>query len=327
MDFNRTKRIITLGTWDFNVIDIEDMDLYTKYIKRTEYPANLWTSNFAFLWSVSQSRFRKILWKIVDDMLVTFVYLRTGELYLTCLPFGYGDADKVVAVLKKSLSFCNEWNNYDPSSSVVKVLDELQLHFLEQSNDFRKYFNVVGLVGKEKYFSIPKLVSLKGKEFDTIRRKINKFHRLYPGTIIREYTSKDFEEVMVLGDYWSNTSGEKYSYIFDSIYFPQLVEHYIELDHLILLAEYKDKIIGLVSGGTLPTGESWWCLSKFMNDYEGLSELLIVELAKKIHKINPNIQIMNAANDLGPGGLRFFKERFRPVLDLRRFLLKLKINN
>jgi uncharacterized protein len=28
---------------------------------------------------------------------------------------------------------------------------------------------------------------------------------------------------------------------------------------------------------------------------------------------------LNAASDLGPGGLRFFKERFRPVLNYYRY--------
>jgi len=97
-----------------------------------------------------------------------------------------------------------------------------------------------------------------------------------------------------------------------------------ELDHLIIVVEVDEEIIGMVSGGELPTGESWWCFSKFRNDFDGLSELLIIELAKVINKINPKIELMNAAEDFGPGGLRLFKEKFRPVLNLRRYVIKLK---
>ena len=129
---------------------------------------------------------------------------------------------------------------------------------------------------------------------------------------------------MKLGEYWSKTSGQKYSYTFDDVYFPEIIKHYKELNHLVLVVEMNNEIIGMISGGDLPTGQSWWCLSKFVNSYDGLSEFLIIELAKAINKIDPKIELMNAAEDLGPGGLRFFKERFRPILDLRRFVVKLK---
>lgn len=323
-EFSKLSGNITLGSWDFKVIDISDIKLYSDYIKQCEYPANLWSANFAFLWAVSQSSRRKILWKIVDDMLVTFAYLKSGELYLSCLPYGKGNPDKVIDVVYKCMKYCYEFNNHDDSSTVVKVINSLQLDFLKQSPNFEKLFKVRGLVGMEKHFSISKLITLPGKDFDYVRRKINKFKKSCPNAVIREYGEEDFEAVMKLGEYWSSTSGEKYSHIFDNIYFPEIIKHYKELNHIVLVVELNGNIIGMSSGGELPNGQSWWCLSKFMNDYDGLSELLIIEMAKAINKINPDIEIMNAAEDLGPGGLRFFKERFRPVLDLRRYLLKLK---
>lgn len=323
-DFDKLSGRINLGYWSFNVIHLSDIDLYSEYIKKTEYPANLWSANFAFLWSVSQSKTKKILWRIVDEMLVSFTYLKSDELYITCLPYGKGNADKVVDVVYKCLKYCYEYNNHVESSTVVKVINSLQLDFLKQSEKFDKLLKVGGWVGMEKHFSIPKLLSLPGKDFEYIRRKINKFHKSCPNAIVRNYNPKDFEEVMELGEYWNKTSGEKYSAIFDRVYFREIIKHYKELNHVVLVVEMDGKIIGLSTGGDLPNGQSWWCISKFMNDYDGLSELLIIEMAKAINKINPNIEIMNAAEDLGPGGLRFFKERFRPVLDLRRYLLKLK---
>lgn len=323
-EFSKLSGITYVGEWAFNVIDVKDKSVYAAYIERTEYPANLWSSNFDFLWAVSQSSVRKVLWKVVDDMLVTFGYLKSGVLYLICLPYGVGDVEKVIKVVHKCLKYCADWNKDKDPGTVVKVVNEQQLEFLKQHPQFNYIFKVVGLVGKEKFFSIKKLISLPGKDFDTIRRKINKFRRLCPGAVVREYTDADFEEVMKLGEYWSETSGQKYSYVFDTIYFKEIVKHSKELGHTILLVEYGGKIIGMVSGGALPTGESWWCISKFMNKYDGLSEFLVVEIAKAINRENPSIELMNAAEDLGPGGLRFFKERFRPVLDLRRYVLKFK---
>jgi hypothetical protein len=322
-EHSNIKGIVKLGTWSFKIIETCDINIYSEYISKSEYPANLWSSNFAFLWAISQSKMRKLIWRFVDGMLATFVYLSTGELYLICLPYGKGNPDKVCEVVYKCLSYCYHINNNNAANSVVKVVNEQQLQFLKQADKFNYYFKTIGLVGLEKHFSISKIISLEGKEFDTIRRKINKFKRVHPSVTVRKYTDDDYEKVMKLGEQWSNTSGQKYSYIFDDVYFHQIVKYWHKLEHLILVVEEKDQIIGMVSGGELPTGQSWWCLSKFINEYDGLSELLVVELAKEIHKINPSIELMNAAEDLGPGGLRFFKERFRPVLDLRRYVIKL----
>ena len=323
-EFEELTGSIKLGSWNFNIISLSDMNLYSDYIKLTEYPANLWSSNFALLWAISQSPYRKVLWNIVDDMLVTFGYMKSGFLYLICLPFGKGDCEKVVRITQVCLNYCSEWNKKYSPGAVVKVVNNLQLDFLRKSSEFDKNFKVTGLIGMEKHFSITKLLSLAGKEFEALRRKLNKFKRLCPEVIIREYKHTDYEEVMKLNDIWTKTFGQKYPYIFDDIYFRNMIKHYKELEHLVLVVESNKKLIGVVSGGELPTGESWWCISKFSDEYEGISEFLIIELAKEIHRRNPKIELMNAASDLGPGGLRFYKERFRPVLNLRRFLIELR---
>jgi uncharacterized protein len=324
MEISNLSGIVSLGEWSFNVIELTDIALYSDYIKRTEYTPNLWTSNFPLLWAISQSKIKKILWKIVDDMLVTFGYLKSGFLYLICLPFGKGNPEEVSKVVYKCLSYCNAWNINVGSNTLVKVVNATQLDFLRQYENFNQYFKVVGWVGLEKHFSIEKLVSLTGKEFESIRRKINKFHRLYPGVVIREYKAKDFDKVIELGNQWTASAGEKYSVIFDNVYFYEIIRNYKALNHLVLVVELENDIIGMVSGGDLPTGQSWWCLSKFINEYTGLSEILIIELAKAINKINPNVEFMNAGEDLGPGGLRVFKERFKPVMDLRRYAIYLR---
>lgn len=310
---------IQIGDWSFNEIRIEDMDIYSQYIKKTEYPANLWSANFAYLWAKSQSSVRKVMWRIVDDMLVTFGYTRKGILYLLCLPLGEGNLDKVVDVLYRCLNYCYEVDNKDKSDACLLYINSAQLDFLKKSEKFRKHFSLVNIIGIERHFSISKLLSLQGKEFETIRRKVNKFNRMYPNAVIRRYTPNDYEEIIKLDEYWRDTAGQKYASIFDRVYFREIIKNYQELNHMVLVVEIDKKIVGMVSGGDLPTGEAWWCFSKFMNDFHGLSELLIIELAKEIHKVNPKAEYLNAASDLGPGGLRFFKERFRPVLNYYRY--------
>lgn len=315
---------IQLGSWTFNEIKIEDMSMYSEYIKTTKYPANLWSSNFAYLWAAGQSNMRKVLWKVIDDMLVTFAYSINNTLYLMCLPFGGGTPEEVVNVLMKCLRFCCEVNNNDTSKAAVRTVNSMQLEFLRESPVFEKYFKVIPLVGIEKHFSVKNLVSLEGKRFTNLRQKINRFRKLYPNAIIRKYTPNDYNEVMLLGEHWADTSGKKYARIFDNVYFREIIKHCNELNHLVFVVELEGKIIGMVSGGELPTGQSWGCLSKFIREFEGLSEFLIVEFAREIYKTNSGIEYMNTGSDLGSSGLRFFKDKFRPVLNLKRYGLKLK---
>ncbi len=79
----------------------------------------------------------------------------------------------------------------------------------------------------------------------------------------------------------------------------------------------------MISGGVLPNGQSWCCLRKALLGFDGLSEFLIIELVRTIHSINPAVETMNDGGDLTKG-LKFFKEKFRHVLSLRRYRMLLK---
>lgn len=316
--------IIELGSWSFNKIKLEDSELFSEYIRSTMYPTNLWSSNFAYLWALGRSQRKDILWKIIDGMLVVFAHTARNTLYLMCLPFGKGNPDEVLDVLYKCLSYCRNWNNNDDSKSVVNTVNSMQLDFLKQSPSFYQYFKTIPLVGLEKHFSVSRLITLEGKDFRTIRNRINKLKRFHSDITLRKFSPSDFDEVIEVGRHWSMTAGQKYSNIFDRVYFPEIIKHFRELNHLVLVAEINGKIVGMVSGAETPSGQAWACLVKYLSEYEGLCEFLIVEFAKEIHKGNQDIEYMNSGSDLGSKGLRFFKDRFRPVLSLKRYSIKLR---
>lgn len=315
---------LQIGNWTFNEINLSDMDMYSEYIKATEYPANLWSSNFAYLWASGRSSRKKILWKEIDGMLATFGYTSKKSLYLMCLPFGKGNCDHVVEVLEKCLRFCYETDNNDATESILRMVNSMQLDFLRESKAFTEHFKTIPLVGIERHFSIPKLVRLESKEFRSLRKKVNRFRNLCPEVTVRDYIPDDFDDVMKIGQYWNETSGQKYSTIFDKVYFREIIKHCKELDHKVMVVEKDKKIIGVVTGGGLPTGQAWGCLSKFVNQYDGLSEFMIVKFVQEIHKEHPEMEYLNTGSDLGPGGLRAYKDKFRPVLNLKRYRVQLK---
>jgi hypothetical protein len=313
-----------LGKSDFHEISLNDIEIYSEYIKATEYPANLWSSNFAYLWASSQSSLRRVLWKIVDAMLVTFGLSYKNTLYLFCLPFGEGGPEKVAGVIHKCLKYCYEWNHSENGRTLVRMINHNQLEFLQSSPGFNELFRLVTLEGIERHLEIGKLVSLPGKDFSTVRNKVNKFHRENPGVFLRCYRKNDCAQVMELGKRWEKVAGRKYPNIFDKVYYREMVKYSDQLRQIVLVAVNDDRILGLVAGGELPTGQAWGSLLKYEGGITGLSELLSVEFARELHRINPELGLMNVGSDLKAGGLREYKLKFRPVLNLKRYQVFLK---
>lgn len=304
-------------------ITLKDKNLYEKYIANTEYDANVWSGNFSYLWAHNYSKALTIYKTIINDFLITFILTNRGRLFLPCLPFGKGNPDEVLSLLIEIGKICSSWNkesNYS-HKSLVNPINSPQLAFLKQGKLFNKHFSIKKLSGIERHYSIPKMISLIGKDFSKIRNKINKFNKTYPHCIVRKYKDEDYNEIMNLGKLWEDKSGKKYHRIIDGFYFAPIIKYSKELNHIILIIELNKKIIGMTTAEILPTGNAWGCITKFDNKYIGLSEKLTVEIAREIYRQNPYVKTINVGSDLGSEGLAFYKERFRPVLNYERFAL------
>ncbi|MDR3644962.1 MAG: phosphatidylglycerol lysyltransferase domain-containing protein [Clostridia bacterium] len=317
-------KAVTLGGWTFNKIDIDDLELFSGYIAKTQYPANLWSSSFAYLWAISQSGRRDVLWRIVDGMLAVFSHTGKGSLYLLCLPFGWGDAEKVVRVVLECLHFCLEFNGQDSSKTMVKTVNENQLEFIKSAGSYADALRSVTWQGIERHYDVPRLCALAGKDFEKVRNRVNKFRRDHPDAVISRYRKADFDALMLLGEHWSSTAGKKYAKVFDTVYYREILRHNDELGQTTLVVRAGGRIVGMISGARLPTGDAWGSLVKFEEDIPGLSETLIVEYARILHRYDPGIRLLNVGSDLGSGGLRDYKMKFRPVLNLKRYQLFLK---
>lgn len=322
--FDDSSKLIKLGSWDFNVVQIEDMEMYASYIRQTQCPMNLWSANFAYIWAVSQSKKRTLLWKIIDGLLVTFAISYKSTLYMFCLPFGNADPERLINVILISLKYCLEWNKDDKTKAVIRMVNEDQLEFLKKSERFAKCFSRTTWTGIERHFDINKLNALNGKDFESIRNRVNKFHKENPEAEVCLYQQSDYESLLELERDWRNTSGKKYPNVFDGAYYKELIKYSKELNQVTLVMKNSGSVIGVISGGILPTDQAWGSVVKFKENFPGLSETLMVEFAKMIHKINPTTEFVNAGSDLGSGGLREYKLKFRPVLNLKRYQIYLK---
>lgn len=318
-------REMKLGDWTFRHIKLKDKELFLDYTKRCSYPTNLWSVNFAYLWADSQGDQKIVLWKVIDGLLVPFVLFRSEGLHLVCLPLGPGGPDRVLFVVYKCLKFCDKWNKkHGFQRGTLRTINKLQLEFAEQTPEFKKHFEIRELNGLERHFSMEKITQLQGKDFHRVRNQLNRFKRHYPQAVIRPYDHSDYESVLKVNSSWLSKASENYSVIFDQVYFREMMEHFVELDHHILVVEIDGNIVGMVSAGLTPEGQSWGCLIKKMADMEGLNEVMIVEITKEMKRIYPDVELMNVGSDLGVEGLSKFKEKFRPVLSLERYRIRRK---
>ena len=268
----------------------------------------------------------KVFWKIIDDMLTPFILTRKRFMYVWCLPFGKGDADHVLKVIRKSLLLCKEWNDFHQheKDAFINLLNERQIQFLSKSTLFKNIFTFKTLQSKEILWSIPKVIQLKGKEFNEIRANKNHLHRNHPSISFREYTPSDNRDVRELKEIWNDTAGQKYKNITDQNLFHVILQHYQALHEMIYVATIEDKVVGIVTGSILPNGLSWGCIAKAHPSYKGLSEFIYTEFAKAINEIDPNVTLLHVGSDNNHEGLRRFKEKFRPVEVLELYALKMR---
>lgn len=313
--------------WGFKSLKLKDKASYDAHVRSTTYPVDIWSSNFAYLWAHTRKPDKlSIMGSRVEGMLVAWILTAKGRLYMPCLPIGPGSRDEVLAVVTQCARICEDWNRRSDHrhKAVVAKLSSNQLAYFQESEAFEDQFEAKRLTGIERHLSISKLTTLTGKKFSTIRYKLNKFQRDNPGAILRPYHSGDLADVVRLGQQWRETSGSKHRRILDDFYFKATIRHYQALGLENLVVELDGRIIGMTTGGLLPTGEAWGYLTKFDFRFDGLSEFLVVAMAKRIRAIDPNAELINVGTDFGNQQLAMSKEKFRPVQAFQRYALKLR---
>lgn len=314
--------VIKLGGSKFHIIGLQDKPLFSQFVKETQYPANLWSSNFDYLWTVSDPQSDEVLWKEVDGMLCIFkMYLKT-HLSLAILPLGKGSPDKLVQVVRKCLEFCKKWNG-NGKAPFVRAVNDSQVAFMSRSAAYRKHFAHTPIPGRDRHLGIQNLLTLSGREFQNVRTCINQFKRMHPGAVFRKAAPEDRLGLLKLKQTWNETSGQKYRVIWDDLAYSRLVTYFQQLGHLIFVVEDKGSLVGMVSGEILPHGEAWGNESKKLEPYYGLSEFMLVEFAKELRRVHPKVQLINLGMDAGEG-LRTYKDKYRPVLNAERFRMYLK---
>jgi D-alanine-D-alanine ligase-like ATP-grasp enzyme len=308
---------------DLIELKIEHKEIFDAYIHKSSCAVSSWWSQFAHFYGQSSREARKPLWIIIDNLFVPFL-LHREKLFLFFLPFGEGTPDTYANVLQKCYTICQKHQSNNSTLSFIRWVNADQIDFLEKSKKFNTTFEYFKLgVGPEYHYGIINLIELKGKDYSYVRRKINKLTREQESINFQPYEQKHYDALIKLNEEWGQNATHKYKSIYDKAYYPVALKHYKELDHIIIIANDKNQVVGMISGEI--RGATAFCLFRKVKDnYDGLSEALMHQLAIAIHQKNPHIMLLNDGGAGSTEGLRFFKDRLKPIHRMDRFRIRVR---
>lgn len=316
MSLFEVDKNVKIAGIDFTEISLSDRSLFCEYYERMTFDKNLWCLNFPYLFGQNASNTKKVYYKIIDGMFCCFIH-GDKSMYMVTPPIGECDQRKFNHVIAKCLVIMNKVNGHH--DSVIHGLSREHKKLLNH-----RYFNVRKDSSAVEYtYDVKAVYEHKGKEFETIRRKLNKFARLYPNAIWREYQDTDWQNMMQLKTAWEDTAKSRYFRIVDASYYRETIRHHRDLDHKIFVVELNHRIIGMISCGYMGADKKLgWCfLRKPLNNFEGLSEFLIWKLCEYF---KDTAVYMNDGDDDAEAGLRFFKTRFNPVYEKETYACSVK---
>ncbi len=265
----------------------------------------------------------------MDELFIPFIF-SGSHLSLLCMPFGAASPDTYIKVLKKCLDICSLQNGNKQRYTYVKWVTENQERFLQQSTDFSAQFKARPMIstGPEYHYSIRELLKLEGKRFGYLIRKTLKFRRDHATVDIRKSTPSDYLQLLELNNKWLTEARNRLGTMFDSAYYPAVLRHHDNLGLIVLVAEDKDSIVGMISGALTQNGQSHCFSRKSLREFYGLAETLTLSLANAIHAQDNSVELINDGGTGSKPGLTEFKGRFRPRLLVNRsrlYVISLRI--
>jgi hypothetical protein len=291
---------IPVDLHDLRRLALPDQDKFVS--AATESEQKSWVYFFPFLYSFSLSDNRALLWEDRKGSICLYILRRRADelqfnMYVPPFPFNPG-------ALKEAFDRANSFNG-NRSARIVWV-DERQQRLVESegfptSQRGQEYIYESALVG-----------SASGRQFERLRRKVNKLHRV-PGLQVRAYRQEDAASCRKLLRRWRRFLSQEKERVFSGYWYTRNgLDHASSFHNDLLRGEVvtvDERICAFSFYGKISA--SYGCIFITISDHAvpGLGFLQRQSLMAN----NPDIPYFNDSTDGGEPGLAEVKRSFNPI--------------
>lgn len=293
----------------FNVFDCERALKYHTFISGIKDPK--WFHYVPFIYFSGLSMNRKIILKEIKGLEQVFLWKMKDNRESLSLLFpnplsGQDDILELILFLRSM--------NYNRQSNISFLTDE-DTDKIKEITGCNKIDNDIGIeiesIGREYIYEKEKVLSMRGKYYRGLKKKIYRFQKTYGELIIRQFQTGDSIAIKNLYLRWLANQSAKYPDIYDSYYTQNAInrpDDLLRLNVEILIAELDRRVIGFIMGGKINDQYSNAFIMKTDNDIKGISYYLKYKFIE-----SAETDYINDGIDFGFYGLKQSKRIFNPV--------------
>lgn len=288
----------------FRKVQLEDQDLFKKYMKETNARSCECTFANLFLWS----RAYNVTVAVIEDMLVA---KSTNEEKVS-FSFPMGKQENLKKVIDRLLEMSAEMGCEFAMHSITReqfdVLENLypgkfQVRFSEDTSDY--------------VYETEKLANLSGKKYHGKKNHVNKFTKTYPDWTYEAITDENVEECFQMALNWRRKNGceedeEKNDEMCVTLNALRLMKE-LHLDGGLLRVD--GKIVAFSIGEPITDDTYDVHIEKAYADVPGAYTVINQQFIQ--HAVR-DYQYVNREEDMGEEGLRKAKQSYRPVFMIEK---------
>lgn len=289
---------------DFKPLELSDKCEIEKYTSLFPPYSNF---NFVSLWSWNIQKDVKIS-TLNNNLVVIFSDYLTGQPFISFIGCN-------MALETSQILFDYSVNNY--KVTCLKLLPEFLALTLGNNG-----WNIKADAASHDYvLSIEKLITMNKWSKSKISKNIKRFQKENPNYIVIEEKINSVEIVKYINlfETWANCKNESMFSNYEYEAFKRYI-HMASSNVFILSIFVSEKLIGFETYEIVSTEYAISHFSKSDFRYKGINEMLQWEEAKHLSKLG--IKYLNIEEDLGLEGLRFAKQKYRPVHFFKKYVIE-----
>lgn len=295
-----------MSSLDFKKLSLYHYDIIKPFLAENKNRFNDWSVGGIFLWL----DYGDVYYAIYENNLI--LKTRYYDNYPTFALKNESLNDSVLEVIK----------NYAKKENIKLIFTSLDL---EGATFIQNKFNNVSISSNRDYadylYNIEDLKTFSGKKYQSQRNNINYFINTYK-PIVKEFKIEDLDLILEFLDrYYQDFQNQDEYFQIEKKY---VYDSFINFDKYPFKAIYvlvDFKVVGVCSG-EIVKDTAYQHIEKGFKEFEGIYPFLTKIFANSIN--DDCVRYINREDDNGDLGLRYSKEKYRPIALLEKYMVEVK---